>query len=87
MAIGEAPEELIPIRCMGSFADPTLEGAKSVDCNFGHFSKEQSKDLDNVIFVVQEGTTYKTGVITARTEHVLRWSVVRSVYYIPNEIL
>jgi hypothetical protein len=86
MVINEAPDKLVPVWCMGSFADQTLKGSKIVDCNFGHISKELLEILDNVIFVVQEGAPHKAGVITACTEHALRWSVVGSMHHISNEI-
>ncbi len=44
------------------------------------------KVLDNVILVVQEGVTNKAGVVAARGQHALCWSVVRRTYYTTNEV-
>jgi hypothetical protein len=40
MAINETPDKLVPVWCMGGFADPILKGSKIVNCNFRHVGKE-----------------------------------------------
>jgi hypothetical protein len=81
VSISKALDKLIPVWGVGGFANPRFEGTKIVNCYFGHVGKEQLEVLDNVIFVVQEGATNKTGVVTACGQYALNWSIMGATYH------
>ncbi len=86
MSISKALDKLGPVLGMGGFTDPCLEGAEVINRHFRYVSKEQSKVLGNVVFVVQEGTTNMTGVVTSCGQHALCWPVMGARHYFSNEI-
>ena len=51
MSVGEAVNKLCPVFFMEGFSNPALEGAKIVNSDLGNVVKEETKVLDDVVWI------------------------------------
>ena len=84
--VGEACNEVVPIFFVVGFIDPVLEGAIFVDGDFREVRKKETKVFHNEIVVVKEGTANTTGIVAARSHHLLGWAIVRTAHCFPKKI-